>query len=212
LKRGAKVKYADTPYPENLLVEVGIDIANLPEDFSGTFEYVMSAALTERERGVIECHFRDGLSLSAIGEKYGVQKERVRQIEYHALVKFRHPKGQWHMMLEKGLRVYYQEKLEARDARFEEIAYQKGYADGFRAAKREQPYDGELTLDCLGLSNRALNALIHNGKQTVQDIASMTADDYRNCEGIGVTVTREILKKLRGFGYPVGNLLAQFRD
>jgi RNA polymerase primary sigma factor len=51
--------------------------------------------LTQREAGVIRLRF--GLSdgrprtLAEVGEVYGVTRERIRQIEFHTMVKLRHP-------------------------------------------------------------------------------------------------------------------------
>lgn len=51
--------------------------------------------LDERERDIIESYFglnkeHDGMTLEAIGEKYGLTKERIRQIKFKALRKIRH--------------------------------------------------------------------------------------------------------------------------
>lgn len=51
--------------------------------------------LDDRERDIIESYFGlnkdyDGMTLEAIGEKYGLTKERIRQIKFKALRKIRH--------------------------------------------------------------------------------------------------------------------------
>jgi RNA polymerase primary sigma factor len=52
-------------------------------------------SLTEREREVLEQRFglKDGYSrtLEEVGDKFGITRERIRQIEAVALRKLRHP-------------------------------------------------------------------------------------------------------------------------
>jgi len=53
------------------------------------------SVLDERERMIIECYFgintyHDGMTLEAIGDEYGLTKERIRQIKEKAIRKLRH--------------------------------------------------------------------------------------------------------------------------
>lgn len=53
------------------------------------------ATLEEREKVIIECYFginteSEGMTLEAIGERYGLTKERIRQIKEKAIRKLRH--------------------------------------------------------------------------------------------------------------------------
>lgn len=53
------------------------------------------SVLEERERNIIECYFGintdcEPMTLEAIGEKYGLTKERIRQIKEKAIRKLRH--------------------------------------------------------------------------------------------------------------------------
>ncbi|MGH3610500.1 MAG: sigma-70 family RNA polymerase sigma factor, partial [Pseudonocardiaceae bacterium] len=61
------------------------------------------ATLSEREAGIIRLRFGlDGQprTLEQIGHVYGVTRERIRQIEYTAMAKLRHPSRS------QGLREY----------------------------------------------------------------------------------------------------------
>jgi RNA polymerase primary sigma factor len=53
------------------------------------------SVLDERERVIVECYFGintnlEPMTLEAIGEKYGLTKERIRQIKEKAIRKLRH--------------------------------------------------------------------------------------------------------------------------
>ena len=54
------------------------------EELHNALEDAMTKHLTEREAHVLRCRYYDGQSLQAIGEELGVQRERIRQIEWKA--------------------------------------------------------------------------------------------------------------------------------
>lgn len=60
------------------------------EELSGAVESVLSQ-LTTREEEVLRLRFFEGLTGGECGKKFGVTRERVRQIEQKALRKLRHP-------------------------------------------------------------------------------------------------------------------------
>lgn len=78
------------------------DKESLPEEnFYGVDERVKEeidnvlSALSEREREIVESYYGinrdyDGMTLEAIGDKYGLTKERIRQIKEKAIRKIRH--------------------------------------------------------------------------------------------------------------------------
>ena len=54
------------------------------EELHNALEDAMAKHLTEREAHVLRRRYYDGQSLQAIGEELGVQRERIRQIEWKA--------------------------------------------------------------------------------------------------------------------------------
>lgn len=54
------------------------------EELHNALETAMTQHLTEREAHVLRRRYYDGQSLQAIGEELGVQRERIRQIEWKA--------------------------------------------------------------------------------------------------------------------------------
>lgn len=81
---------------------IDLIIGEVPEDdkievderLKGELNRTLSI-LDERERNIIECYFGidtncEAMTLEAIGEKYGLTKERIRQIKEKAIRKLRH--------------------------------------------------------------------------------------------------------------------------
>jgi DNA-directed RNA polymerase sigma subunit (sigma70/sigma32) len=95
IKQSKFVAEVDTqeflPYDDAVALPM-LHIEDVP-DYTRLHKAISS--LTEREQGVIRCRFGLGgeeeMSLSAMGELYGVTRERIRQIEAKALRKLRHP-------------------------------------------------------------------------------------------------------------------------
>ena len=52
-----------------------------------------SEIISDREYNVLELRFLDNLTLEEIGKRFGVTRERIRQIEAKALRKIKHPSG-----------------------------------------------------------------------------------------------------------------------
>ena len=78
--------------------KVGIpDKSNESVDLEGIFHSILNESLDKREREILVLRFGliDGvpLSLEEIGEKYGLTRERIRQLENRALRKLRSPKN-----------------------------------------------------------------------------------------------------------------------
>jgi RNA polymerase primary sigma factor len=62
--------------------------------------------LDKRERGIIECYYginRDcePMTLEAIGDKYNLTKERIRQIKEKAIRRLRHNNDELYMLLNR---------------------------------------------------------------------------------------------------------------
>lgn len=212
-------KYTDQPYPKNLLSELNIPADNLPGDFNGTLEYVLYTKLSPRERIVIHGRFRDKKTLSEIGEECGVQKERIRQNEAHAIRKLRQHKTR--NVLTVGIREYcrklqggsYSIAFQAGD----QNGYKRGYMDCWRKRNRitlRKSTDVERTetvhteaevidagIETLDLSTRSFNCLKRAGRNTIRDVLDMTADDFLQCRNLGPKSMAEIFQRLELMGY-----------
>lgn len=90
-------------------------IALIPDNNENEFDYFLESkikkeidnalsVLSERERVIIECYFGinsdcEPMTLEAIGEKYGLTKERIRQIKEKSIRKLRHSSNELYSLL-----------------------------------------------------------------------------------------------------------------
>jgi RNA polymerase primary sigma factor len=119
------VDYNDEQYPtcvsinetfNNTDMEIIDFISEEPEDDFGIFDIEVSKLkkaisdtleiLDKRERGIIECYYglnRDcePMTLEAIGDKYSLTKERIRQIKEKAIRRLRHNNDGLYMLLNR---------------------------------------------------------------------------------------------------------------
>ena len=86
-----KFRRNDIPWPYNLLREIfGSWEAPLADYQMEGLEFALSS-LRERHRDVVEQCFKEGRTLSEIGQNFGVSRERVRQIIARAVRTMKHP-------------------------------------------------------------------------------------------------------------------------
>lgn len=93
----------EAPWPYNLLDDIVCPYANNRERAEDEYwNETLNASqeeglrmvldgLSERERECVYYYYRDGLTLEGVGEKYGVSRERIRQLLAKAVRKMRHP-------------------------------------------------------------------------------------------------------------------------
>ena len=79
---------------EDDLFKVDDNYYSITDDVKSELDKTLSI-LTPREREIIECYFGidkniDPMTLEAIGEKFNISRERVRQIKRSAIRKLRH--------------------------------------------------------------------------------------------------------------------------
>lgn len=101
-------------YPVNLFYDLGLDISEpITDDMKDGLEYTL-CGLTERERGMLEKHYKDNRTYSDIGTDYGVTRERVRQVIVRALRKLRYYSRL--NVIENGLEVIRERKRKKDEA------------------------------------------------------------------------------------------------
>ena len=85
------------PYPENLLADIGLNLlfknneyTELNEDQLAGLSHALKTILP-REREMIRFRYEEHETLQAIGDRYGISRERVRQVITKGVRKMRHP-------------------------------------------------------------------------------------------------------------------------
>lgn len=85
------------PYPENLLADIGFNLlfenneyTELNEDQLAGLSHALKTILP-REREMIRLRYEEHETLQAIGDRYGISRERVRQVIAKGVRKMRHP-------------------------------------------------------------------------------------------------------------------------
>ena len=93
----------EAPWPYNLLDDIVCPYVNNRERAEDEYwNETLNASqeeglrmvldgLSERERECVYYYYKDGLTLEGVGEKYGVSRERIRQLLAKAVRKMRHP-------------------------------------------------------------------------------------------------------------------------
>lgn len=166
-----------------------------PEDVEETVCFLFGN-LREREEEVLTLRYQEGKSLSDIADRFGLTKERIRQIQKKALLHM--SQGRQGEILKNGVQKSVREEAE-RAQRMAELAKngKARRADILTAA--DEPVAN------LDLSVRAYNCLFRNGiktgKEAIEYDESVGLMRLRNC---GKGTYDEIISKLSRYGYTKG--------
>jgi len=164
-------------YPENLLETLQLNketqsmlrYDELTDDQSRGLEYVLSF-LTERERIVIEHYFVEGISRKAIGERYNLPENRIKQVIEHTIRKI-HLNKEWLFYIANGYEAnceYLREQLEQEE---------KLYLSKCDVSDLSHLYYQELRM--LDFPTRIYNSLTKHGVNTVRDLVILVVASER---------------------------------
>lgn len=180
----------------------------MPEDAEETVGLVLSG-LSERERLVLTDRV-NGKSLEAVGEEYGVSRERARQIEGKAMRKLRRSERSRRLLLgDAGLAdiaaefekkkedamLVYEKILAARDdlvKRVMEIVPSAG-------VDIKEPAQS-IEIETVDFTVRAYNVLRRAGIKTLGDLAGWSKVELMARRNMGRRTLNEVEGKLESFG------------
>lgn len=154
-------------YPANLLEALGtndllgtkMDYEKLTPDQMKGVDYILSQ-LTQRERIVLDCYYKEGMSRKGIAEYYHLTEKRVRQIIMGALEQIR--AKEWLSYAANGYennRKRMEEQLKTEEALFCAV---RGVTDPTHIY-----YQG---MERLNLPVRPYNSMKREGIRTVRDV------------------------------------------
>ena len=183
---------------------------SLPEDYRGALEYVLISTITDREEQVLRYRYQMALTYRAIGEKFGLQSERIRQIHDKAIRKLRHPAR--FALLRYGVVA----QMERYRESCRELFYNQGYKEGFRnggmaaqAPLLSNPYQQqeddstipieEASVDILDLSVRLNNCLRRANIRTVGQLMDHSRVSLRKIRNLGRVSLMELEIKLEKY-------------
>ncbi len=154
-----------------------------PDDLEASLNYILTT-FPERERDIIHKRYADGITLSAIGEAYGISKERVRQIINAVFYKIRGTPTFQGIFLH-GVEGYIAKQVENRVASTANVMAErllKKEREKTRAEEEEKNKTREAQVLSTPISNlpcspRVQRLLIENGYETVADIMKCKGPD-----------------------------------
>lgn len=197
-KKAPEINLCDF-YPFNLAADLIVDIERI---YTPGIQAALET-LTERERAVIACRYRDRLTLEETARLYNITRERIRQIEAKALRKLRHPQR---AALYKAVPVNEYKALQGEHDKLLRGYERLKEAYALMSGKSTEPPEinkvllGKTKIEELYFSVRAYNCLRRAGKNTLKDIADMTAEDLIKVRNLGRKSAQEVVSKLAEYG------------
>lgn len=197
---GNKVYYF---YPYNLIHDMLTITGYLDQTISVYDVYItglletIETCLTERERLSLYYRYKRGLGLSVIGDKFGVGKERIRQIINKALRKLRFRRRKWQIITIGEL---LDAKKEASDYKLKYLILSEKVKDSEKAiinyeAEKRKMY--HVPIAELELSVRAYNCLCRKKIVYVDELINLTKEDLMQIRNLGRKSAEEICTRLK---------------
>ena len=185
---------ASSLYPYSMIYE----IIETKEPIMLSLETITNAlvsTLNERERRILEMHYRDGMTLENIGAREGVSKERIRQILAKAVRKMKNPRFIKKMeVIPKSDYIELETKYKALLAEREEPSEQPASETMAEIPIRHTP------IEKLELSVRSYNCLKRSKKDTIGDVMDMTFTEMLHIRNLGRRSAEEIANRLADMG------------
>ena len=204
-------------YPYNLFAQIfqvgynGVDSSFLYHLYPPALMDAVEK-LDDRKKEIVKMHYLEGMTLERIGLRFSVTRERIRQVEAHAIRELRHPNlvhtykfsfvpdftvGVFERTLDKALDAI-------TDIRSKTLSYEMdipNFVDDYDyESVLNETEDLSEGISSLGISVRAYNLLMRSGVTCVRDLTMMSSAEILGLRNAGVKVLNEIKERLHAKG------------
>ena len=178
-------------YPYNLIKTFKLPLeVPVADQVKQNLEEVILTKLSKREALCVELYFKKYKTLDECGMKFGVTRERIRQILAKAGRKLRHPSI--FKFIEYG--IDYQDRInEEYSARLDEFIKEGAKK---RFAVHKFGVGSEIPIIDLEFSVRTFNCLSRKGIKTVGDLEKLSLTEILNIRNLGRKSFNEICAKV----------------
>ena len=167
--------------------------------------------LSDREQKVLKLRFENGLNLEQTGYRFGVTRERIRQVEAKAIRKLRHPRHFKNWQFDTIGKAW--EVAEERDRyKLENIGLKEKISSimkslGVKESDIEKPEESEKETDVdiqeMELSVRSYNCLKRARIDNISDLEGMTVEKLMMVRNLGKRSVDEVISKAREWGIEI---------
>lgn len=180
-------------YPFNLLNAILDDCYDVN---LRVFLNLLSEKISVREKEVLECRFKHLMTLEETGKRFGVTRERIRQVESKGIRKLRREltKNDGSVSLEEF------KQLNLRFGRLLTIL-KKQQIIGSALEFDDELIFKEMSIEYLGLNVRSYNCLKRAGINTIDDLLAIDKEQLKQVRNLGRYSYNEIIERLNDFGY-----------
>ena len=185
----------------------GLDLGEEMILFRPNLERVLEEALDERKQKIIRMRYEQGATLKVIGDTFGIQRERVRQLIQWCLRRLRKPQYFYRLCAIPARQLWAADHqiviLKGENAELKTRV--EMLSSTIELAKAKADWRSTMPLDTpvsqIGLSTRSKNALTRGGINTVEDLISHTGDELLAISRLGKTCLVDIKRTLERYGY-----------
>lgn len=201
-------------WAEDLFCEVmGLSLGTsscgkIPEDITETMETIIDECLTDSEKTIIDCLYKECMTLRETAEVLHLSDSRIQQKRHKIQQKLRNRNRRYYMVCGNG---YWYQAQKMRDQVLHDLYVEHAQKELSRL-NRELEYKRcvlkgipvpkhDMLLEDLGLSVRAYNCLWRAGYRTLGQIAEHTEEEITKVRNLGCKAFDEVKNALTVNGY-----------
>lgn len=167
----------------------------IPDIEERILEKINNSNLTEREIEILNLRIFDGKTLVETGNRFGVGRERIRQIEAKAFRKLRHPSTQFYEILKTKDFEYYKKAI---NEMMSSIQYEMSKEE---IEKDETDLLEKFAIEDLDLTIRPYNVLKRKGINNLKNLEDYSKEEIQTFKNLGLNSYKEIVEKVENIPF-----------